>query len=231
MRPAETLRVPSKYFTKFPSGRGYGRTSYSGGGSTPVHSRWNIAWECAVGVSGERILRLFVSDCVLLFGHSRSEVCSQLSTITSSFYRSILILNLSRDSDFPTGPERHGSASLWKSEYRVGFAWSLIAQFLYCGNQEIISRFSGAYLGQGTSESYSTSDISHGLFIAGRFIAALAMLILRPRWILLASLIGCIISTTFALITTDLKIGIGMIQLIWFLEVNMKDFSRQSFFC
>ncbi|KAH0614803.1 uncharacterized protein H6S33_000439 [Morchella sextelata] len=126
-----------------------------------------------------------------------------------------------KDTDFPTGPERHGFTSLWKGEYAVGFAWSVVAQFLYTGAQEIFSRFSGTYLGQGTSAVYSSSTTSHGLFVAGRFVAGFAMLALRPRYILLAALTGCTVTTAVALITQSMSTGTVMIQLIWFLESSI----------
>lgn len=103
----------------------------------------------------------------------------------------------------------------------MGFIWSLVAQFLYTGAQEIFSRFSGTYLGEGTSAVYSSSTTSHGLFVAGRFVAGFAMLALRPRYILLAAVTGCTVTTAFALITQSMRIGTVMIQLIWFLEVSL----------
>lgn len=103
----------------------------------------------------------------------------------------------------------------------MGFAWSVVAQFLYTGAQEIFSRFSGTYLGQGASAEYSSSTTSHGLFVAGRFVAGFAMLAFRPRYILLAAVTGCTVTTAFALITQSMSTGTVMIQLISFLEVSL----------
>lgn len=133
---------------------------------------------------------------------------------------------LFRDSDFPTHPERNGPTSLWKSEYVTGFAWSIMAQFLYCGVQEIMSRFSGTYLEEGAPTTYNySSTSSHGLFIAGRFVAGFVALVLRPRYILLASMACCTISTIFSLVNTGMSTGIAVIQIIWFFEVNTSYYS------
>lgn len=125
------------------------------------------------------------------------------------------------DTDFPTSTERHGFTSLWKGKYAMGFVWSIIAQFLYTGVQEVFSRFSGTYLGQGTSAVYSFSTTSHGLFVAGRFVAGFAMLALRQRYILLVAVAGCTVSTAFALTTESMSTGNVMIQLIWFFESSI----------
>ncbi len=61
--------------------------------------------------------------------------------------------------------------------------------------------------------------IGHTVFAVGRFLSALAGLLIAPRWILLFLFAGLIVTSALAMNLTG-HAGISMIILIYFFEVG-----------
>jgi FHS family L-fucose permease-like MFS transporter len=102
----------------------------------------------------------------------------------------------------PEPPFRSSCKSLFRSPYGLGFSLALWALFFYCGGQDITRLYSRSYLVLGI---HSTNALAlrleksgQAIFAAGRFIAAIMMLLVRPRWLLLAFTVGLLIVSAIA---------------------------------
>ncbi|KAK2764035.1 hypothetical protein FQN54_009654 [Arachnomyces sp. PD_36] len=101
------------------------------------------------------------------------------------------------------------------------FGLGVFSQFCYVGGQEVFYiKFQAFVTSLRHGSDISPFDyelIGHSLFAIGRFLTALAIYYIKPRWVLLASYIGII---TVSALAMDLKgtAGISMGLLIYFLE-------------
>ncbi|RPB00539.1 MFS general substrate transporter [Choiromyces venosus 120613-1] len=122
-----------------------------------------------------------------------------------------------KDADF--GPKQKGTdnvpKSLLRSEHGISFAWAFLAQLFYVGAQEVVMSFSIAYLGKAIFQSSPRIRTGQGLFIAGRFIAAASMFVVKPRWILLAALGGGGIFSVLAMTVSGGDAQLGMLLMVW----------------
>jgi FHS family L-fucose permease-like MFS transporter len=109
----------------------------------------------------------------------------------------------------PEPPFRSSSKSLFRSPYGLGFFLALWALFFYCGGQEITRIYARNYLVLGI---HTTNELAlrleksgQAVFAAGRFIAAILMLLVRPCWLLLAFTLGLLIVSAIAITHSALQ--------------------------
>ncbi|KAL7267960.1 hypothetical protein RUND412_009435 [Rhizina undulata] len=117
-----------------------------------------------------------------------------------------------------TPPEQK---SFWESGFATGVIAGIIAQFMYCGAQEVISIFARDYLQEFAGRSVSSTEtlirVGLGLFSAGRFIAGILMLLIKPRYVLLVFSSGAVAFAAMAL-KIDGNGGAAAIVGIYFFE-------------
>ncbi|KAF1365782.1 MFS general substrate transporter [Lizonia empirigonia] len=100
--------------------------------------------------------------------------------------------------------------------------WGVAAQFCYVGAQVAVAGFFIHYVTE-LKPSLTTADgsnllaVAQALFAVGRFVASLMMKWVKPRYILLAFLTGCVIFITAAIPTTD-DAAIAMLCMVLFFE-------------
>ncbi|KAF9698723.1 hypothetical protein EKO04_003091 [Ascochyta lentis] len=100
--------------------------------------------------------------------------------------------------------------------------WGVAAQFCYVGAQVAVAGFFIHYVTE-VKPSLSTADgsnllaVAQALFAVGRFVASLMMKWVKPRYILLGFLTGCVIFITAAIPTTG-DAAIAMLCMVLFFE-------------
>lgn len=108
----------------------------------------------------------------------------------------------------------------FRKQYRLFHA--AFAQFCYTGSQVAIASFFINYVVDtrpGTSSSLAAKFLAgaQGAFALGRFAGVLLMRFVRPRWVFLFFLTGCIIFIAPS-ITQDGNIGMSMLYITLFFE-------------
>jgi fucose permease len=103
----------------------------------------------------------------------------------------------------------------------VTLVLGVFSQFCYVGGQEAVATAFNQYV-SAVSPNFALApadyqDVAHGLFAAGRFIAAVLNLFLTPRWILLYFYTGCIITSALAMHLHQSG-GLAAIGLVFFFE-------------
>ncbi|CAO1601017.1 hypothetical protein XANCAGTX0491_004685 [Xanthoria calcicola] len=100
-------------------------------------------------------------------------------------------------------------------------AFGVLSQFCYVGGQESVAGVFLQYVDLVKPESkigaFNYQVVGHTVFAAGRFFAALAGLVLEPRWIVIFLYTGLIITCTLAMNVTGYT-GVAMIVLVLFFE-------------
>ena len=100
--------------------------------------------------------------------------------------------------------------------------WGVAAQFCYVGAQVAVAGFFIHYVTE-VKPSLTTADgsnllaVAQALFAVGRFVASFMMKWVKPRWILLGFLTGCVIFIAAAIPTTG-DAAIAMLCMVLFFE-------------
>ncbi|KAI5778147.1 major facilitator superfamily domain-containing protein [Geopyxis carbonaria] len=121
-------------------------------------------------------------------------------------------------------PERsftESSSALFKGRYRVGFTMAVLSLGVYVAAQEVIKSFSRNYFVAGlqlqNDKALDLTKAGQGIFTAGRFLGAIAMFAIRPRWLLLICTVALTIVTGLTM-TRHGDFAIAMYLLISFFE-------------
>ncbi|KAI5849846.1 major facilitator superfamily domain-containing protein [Tricharina praecox] len=93
--------------------------------------------------------------------------------------------------------------NIYTSSFGPGFALSVFTLFWYVGGQEITTLYARGFLVENphtnVHEALGIEKSAQALFAAGRFIAAAIMLIIRPRFLLLAFTLGLIVTAAIGM--------------------------------
>ena len=103
----------------------------------------------------------------------------------------------------------------------VTLIFGVFAQFCYVGGQESIAAYFEDYIAYVKPNSdigpFNYQAVGHAVFAVGRFITAVAGLLIKPRRILLLLFIGAIVTSALAMSLDGYK-GVAMIVLALFFE-------------
>ena len=103
----------------------------------------------------------------------------------------------------------------------VTLIFGIFAQFCYVGGQESIAAYFQDYIAYVKPNSdigpFNYQAVGHAVFAVGRFVTAVAGLLIKPRRILLLLFIGAIITSALAMSLDGYK-GVAMIVLALFFE-------------
>ncbi|OKL58978.1 hypothetical protein UA08_05757 [Talaromyces atroroseus] len=102
------------------------------------------------------------------------------------------------------------------------FGLAAFSQFWYVASQEALIVSFTLYVqqqlpqGRGGLYGHDFLSVARGIFAAGRFLVALAIVFIKPRWVLFVLYVGLIV---FAVLTKELQgmagVGIGMMLFFW----------------
>lgn len=131
------------------------------------------------------------------------------------------------DADVAAQSDQSASATGYQDKpfrHQYTLFWGVAAQFCYVGAQVAVAGFFIHYVTE-VKPSLTTADgsnllaVAQALFAVGRFVASLMMKWVKPRYILLAFLTGCVIFITAAIPTTG-DAAIAMLCMVLFFEVS-----------
>ena len=99
--------------------------------------------------------------------------------------------------------------------------FGIFSQFCYVGGQEGVAGVYQQYVAKVRSDSdigpFYYQAVGHSVFAAGRFLTAIAGLLVKPRWLLLFLFVGAIVTSALAMSLTGYA-GVAMIVLVLFFE-------------
>lgn len=97
----------------------------------------------------------------------------------------------------------------------------VVAQFCYVGGQESVATYFEQYVAYVEPDSdigpFNYQAVGHSVFAVGRFIIAIAGLLIKPRHVLFLLFVGAIVTSTLAM-SFDGYRGVAMIVLVLFFE-------------
>lgn len=131
------------------------------------------------------------------------------------------------DEDLETLANHRRSDNLTRGPCDIPVVWwtlslGVFSMFFYVAGQEVLNKSFETFVQVSSSSnskltSFEYLTIGRTLFALGRFLAAAAQLFLKPRWILLVSHIGLIVTTSLCMKTTGTT-AIAMGLLIFLFE-------------
>lgn len=173
----------------------------------------------AVGVPRYRLLRVRSGCCLLLCS------VSYHPRIQSFIFLTLPSIPEITDADVAAQSEKTESSTGYVDKpFRRQYTlfWGVAAQFCYVGAQVAVAGFFIHYVTE-VKPSLTTADgsnllaVAQALFAVGRFVASLMMKWIKPRYILLGFLTGCVIFIAAA-IPTDGDAAIAMLCMVLFFE-------------